>query len=192
MDRGVQRATAHGVAKSQTWHPAQQSSEGLDELMNLIRCSEKCQVHRKNSQRNMVNSILFSFKNIIIIWYGDIFSRQGPISYSFLCLGFFQKIPSRLRQRSHKALLSFRHTDQAPGHCQQDVPLARVPDMRWVCDDCSRASGQVLSPGKAAGQGQEIEQDHLTWRPSHLPLWKQVKYVLTSLKYDGGIESFIF
>lgn len=119
----------------------------------------------------MVNRILFSFKKIIIIiWYGDIFSRQGAVSYSFLCLGFFQKIPSRLRQLSHKALLPFRHTDRAPGHSQQDVPPARVPDMRRVCDDCSRVSGQVLSPGKAAGQGQEIEQDHLTWRPSHLLL----------------------
>lgn len=27
---------------------------------------------------------------------GDLFSRQGPISCSFLCLGFFRKIPSRL------------------------------------------------------------------------------------------------
>lgn len=119
----------------------------------------------------MVNTILYSFKKIIIIiWYGDNFSRQGAVSYSFLCLGFFQKIPSRLRQLNHKALLPFRHTDRAPGHSQQDVPPARVPDMRRVCDDCSRVSGQVLSPGKAAGQGQEIEQDHLTWGPSHLLL----------------------
>ena len=120
------------------------------------RRSEYCQVHSKNSQRNRVNGILFSFKKIIIIiWDGDIFSRHGPISYSFLCLGFFQKIPSRLRQLNHKALLPFRHTDWAPGHSQQDMPLARVPDVRRVCDDCSRVSGQVLSPGKVAGQGQK-------------------------------------
>ena len=55
--------------QSQTRHPAQQSSKGLDELMNLRR-SEKCQVHCKNSQRNMVNSILFPLKILLLLLFG--------------------------------------------------------------------------------------------------------------------------